>query len=187
MPLGPLLHHYGLAALFLGAGIEGEAVAVTGGILARKGDFPLAAAMAAAAAGSFMVDQIWFHLGRHFAHHRFVARFTERPAFARALHFIEHHPIAFCFAFRFIYGMRTVSPIAIGASEVPTRLFVIVNAIAAAVWGIVFIALGYAAGRKVLALLHRYQPSTLTVALVIGVILLAAALVHGIRLWRLRR
>lgn len=77
---------------------------MTGGILAHKGLVSLWGAMIAAATGSCIVDQIHFFLGRYFRHYPWVQRLTERPAFAREIAFLERHPTAFIFGFRFIYG-----------------------------------------------------------------------------------
>ena len=62
---------------------------------------------------------------------------------------LERYPRGFIFVFRFIYGFRTISPIAIGTTAVPSRLFWIVNAAAAAVW--VHGAAGAAFGRGLIA------------------------------------
>lgn len=183
--LDALFQHYGLAALFVGAGVEGETVVVGGGLLAHKGLFPLPAAMAAAAAGSFTADQLFFLAGRRFRDHRWVKAVREKPAFARALALLEAHPIGFIFAFRFIYGLRTVSPIAIGTTRVEPRLFLIVNAVAAVVWGIVFTAIGFAFGHAFERLLHRFVPPGYIVLPVLGAIGGVAVAVHVGRLaWR---
>ena len=159
MSLDSLLQHYGLAALFVGAGVEGETVVVAGGLLAHKGYVPLAGAMAAASAGSFVADQLFFLAGRRFRDHRWVKTVREKPAFARALEWLERYPVGFIFAFRFIYGLRTVSPVAIGTSRVEARLFLIVNVVAAIVWGVTFTTIGYLFGRQFEQLLHRFTPS----------------------------
>ena len=144
-----LIARYGLFALFVGAGVEGETVVVTGGLFARQGLVPLAGAMAAAATGSFVADQLLFTLGRRYRDHPRVRRIAARPGFARALALLERHPIGFIFGFRFIYGIRTVSPIAIGASQVGRRRFVTLNAFAAAIWGICFTTAGYLFGEAI--------------------------------------
>ena len=185
MSLEALLHHYGLAALFVGAGVEGETVVVGGGLLAHKGYVSLGGAMAAASAGSFVADQLFFLAGRRFRGHRWVRRFTEKPAFARALTALERYPIGFIFAFRFIYGLRTVSPIAIGTSRVEARLFLIVNAVAAIVWGVSFTTIGYLFGRQVEHLLHRFTPGLPLVLGAVGILAGLALAVHVGRLaWR---
>lgn len=184
----PLIARYGLLAIFAGAGIEGEAVVVTGGVLAGRGLVPLAGVMVAATLGSFMLDQIWFHAGRRFRDHPRVARIAEKPAFARAERFVERHPRKFIMAFRFIPGMRTVGPIAVGMSHIPTRLYVPLNLLAAAVWAPLLASLGYWLGHraaKVIAIV-----SVVGLRVVIG--LAAAALIAGAgylgyRWWRNNR
>jgi membrane protein DedA with SNARE-associated domain len=183
MPIAPLIAKYGLLALFLGAGVEGEAIVVTGGILAHKGLVPLWGAMLASATGSCLVDQIWFFLGRHFRHYPWVRRQTGRPAFARALGFLERHPTAFIFGFRFIYGLRTVSPIAIGTTQVETRKFVLLNILAAAIWGPLFTLLGYAFGKAIDPVLHRFEAGALHV---IGGLIVLVAIIALI-VWLIRR
>jgi membrane protein DedA with SNARE-associated domain len=167
-----LVARYGLAALFAGAALEGEAAVIAGGLLAHQGLFWLPAAMAVAALGSFSADQGWFALGRGFRDNRRVAAARQRPAFARALAALERHPIAFIFAFRFIYGIRTISPIAIGTTGVSRLTFLIVNAVSAIVWGITFTTIGYVFGnafeRAVGRLRHDPRLWWLVGALVVG-------------------
>ena len=85
MMIQPLIARYGLAAIFIGAGVEGETSVIAGGVFAHKQFFPLWAAMLSAAAGSFFADQLFFMAGRHYRDHRFVRRITQKPAFAKAL------------------------------------------------------------------------------------------------------
>lgn len=162
MTVETIVAHYGLAALFLGAGLEGEAAVVAGGVLAHRGLFPLWGVMIAAAAGSFTADQIWFFVGRRFQHSKRVRRAQQKPAFAKALGLFHRHPTAFIFAFRFIYGFRTISPIAIGTTAVSARLFVAVNLVSAIVWGIVFSTIGYEFGHRFEQVFGRYIPDTRT-------------------------
>lgn len=185
MSLEALLQHYGLAALFVGAGVEGETVVVAGGLLAHKGYVPLAGAMAAASAGSFVADQLFFLAGRRFRDHRWVKAVRDKPAFARAIGWLERYPIGFIFAFRFIYGLRTVSPVAIGTSRVEARTFLFVNAIAAVVWGVTFTTIGYLFGRQFEHLLHRFVPGTPLILGAVGILAGLALAVHVARLgWR---
>lgn len=181
-----LIAHYGLLALFLGAGLEGETVVVAGGVLAHRGLVPLPGAMAAAAAGSFVADQLFFLGGRRFRDHRWIVRVRNKPAFARALALMERYPVGFIFAFRFIYGIRTVSPVALGTSRVPERTFLAINAVAAIVWGVVFTAIGYVFGRGFERLLGRLRPSHTTLLVGIGVVVAAVALWQAWRWWRAR-
>lgn len=153
-----LIARYGLAAIFLGAGIEGETSVLAGGLFAHEGMLSLPGVLIAAATGSFVADQAFFAAGRRFRDHRWVRRAQDKPAFARALDTLERHPIGFIFAFRFLYGLRTVSPIAIGTSHVPTRTFLWINALAASIWAALFTGLGYVFGTGIAELLGRYRP-----------------------------
>lgn len=184
MTIEAIVAKYGLVALFLGAGLEGETVVVAGGLLSHRGLFPLAGTMIAAALGSFAADQIWFFVGRRFHDHRIVRCAYDKPAFAKAIDFFHRHPIGFIFAFRFIYGFRTVSPIAIGTTNVATRTFVTVNFVSAVVWGIAFSTIGYLAGHSFERLMGRLQPDTHTLLLILGAVILAASVFFGIRYWR---
>lgn len=187
MSIETIIAKYGLAALFLGAGLEGETVVVAGGLLSHKGLLPLTGAMAAAAAGSFVADQIFFSAGRYFRDRTWVKNVQQKPLFARALGLLERHPIGFIFAFRFIYGFRTISPIAIGTTQVETKLFVIINAVAAVVWGIVFTGIGYLFGHSFEKLLDRFLPHGRHVWIAFAVAAAIAAGLGAWHLWRARR
>lgn len=187
MTIETLVARYGLLALFAGSGIEGEAVVIAGGLLAHQGLVPLGGVMAATALGSFVADQAWFAAGRRFREHRWVIKARAKPAFARALHALERHPIGFIFAFRFIYGLRTISPIAIGTTSVRARTFLAVNAVAAVIWGVTFSALGYVFGREVEQFLGRLHPHGAQLWWIVAGLVAAGLVVGGIHWWRGRR
>jgi len=183
-----LVARYGLAALLVGSGIEGEAVVVAGGLLAHQGLVPLPGAMTAAVVGSFAADQAWFAIGRRFRDHRWVAKARAKPAFARALGALERHRIGFIFAFRFIYGLRTISPIAIGTTQVPARTFLLVNAPAAAIWGTTFTLVGYLFGDAFERIMGRLHPHRQELWWIVAALVLAGVLIGaGVHWWRGRR
>jgi len=160
MMLDMLVARYGLVIIFLGAGIEGEATVVTGGLLAHEGLLDTWASAATAAAGSFAADQTLFVLGRHLGHNRRVADLLKKPAAARVKLAVEAHPTAFTFGFRFLIGMRTISPLVIGTTSVAASRFLLVNLIAALIWGAAFTTIGYLFGRSIEHLLgHIPRPA----------------------------
>lgn len=167
-----IVARYGLAALFAGAGLEGEAAVIAGGLLAHQHLLALPMAMLAAATGSFAADQAWFHFGRRFRDHRWVVAARRRPAFARAQRALERHPIRFIFVFRFLYGLRTISPIAVGSTRISPRLYAAVNAVSATVWAMLFTGIGYVFGdgfeRLVGRLRHDARLWWLVGALLVG-------------------
>lgn len=187
MNIEALVAQYGLIALFVGSGIEGEAVVVAGGLVAHRGLVPLGGAMIAASMGSFIADQIWFQIGRRFRDARSVTRAREKAAFARAIEALERHPVGFIFAFRFIYGLRTISPIAIGTSNVEARTYLLVNAIAAVLWGCAFTLAGYVFGNSFERLFGRFKPHGHQWLYVAGALVVVGAIVGLSHLWRQRR
>jgi membrane protein DedA with SNARE-associated domain len=173
-----LIIRYGVVAILLGAGIEGEPFALAGGVLVHSGWMPWWEATGAAILGSCLVDQLWFHLARHFRSSRPVTRIARRPAFARTIILLEQHPAWFVLLFRFAYGLRAVAPVAIGMSRISKRLFVPLNFTAAVVWGSLFTAFGFALGPVAERLAQRFGTE-----LAVGV----AAVSLGVLAFALRR
>jgi len=142
-----LIVSYGPAIIFVGTFLEGETIVVMAGFLSHQGVIDPVLVAGCAFLGSFLGDQLWFFLGRRHASYPLVTRFTRRPVFGKVMSMINDHPKKFILTFRFIYGIRTISPIAIGLSGVKAREFLFLNAIAAAIWAIAFTVLGYVFGK----------------------------------------
>ena len=152
-----LIGEYGVLAVFLGAAAEGETAGFLGGVFAHRQLIPYWQAAMAACLGSFAADQFFFLAGRYATKWSYVQKLLGSEPIARVTRLLEAQPTGFILAFRFIYGIRTISPVAIGVSKVSTRRFVILNAIAALIWGVLITAIGCLAGQAVEVLLGRLQ------------------------------
>lgn len=183
MSIESFISQYGLAAIFLGAAFEGETSVVTGGLLAHQHMLPLVGSAVAAVTGSFFADQLFFFAGRHYRDTKRVRRIAEKPAFAKALDTLDRHPTIFILGFRFLYGLRTISPIAIGTSHIPARTFVVLNAISALVWGVLFTGIGYVFGDGLIQLVDKVMPKQKLVGVAI-LVAVAAVVIAAIRFWR---
>jgi membrane protein DedA with SNARE-associated domain len=175
------LRQYGPIGIFLGAGFEGQTALIVGGILARQHILQLWMVLLCATAGSGLVDHMLFVAGRRFRTHRWVVRATEQPAFAKALTFIERYPIGYILAFRFIFGLRIASPIAVGVSQIPTWRFTVLNIAGAVIWASAFTMAGFIFGEAVHDLLghgHHAGRWALTAA---GIIVIVVAAFWAIR------
>ena len=155
--LEQIISQYGPAVIFVGTFLEGETLVVVAGFLSHQGIISPLAVSFSAFAGSFLGDQLWFYLGRRHASHPLILRLTRRPGFKRVAVAIEDHPKKFILSFRFIYGIRTISPVALALTSISGRQFLILNAIAAAIWAIAFTALGYVFGQAAEALLGEIK------------------------------
>jgi membrane protein DedA with SNARE-associated domain len=173
----PLIEQYGLFAVFIGAAIEGETVVFLGGVLSHRHLLPYWTVALTASAGSFCADQIFFFAGRYARQFPAVQAILRRPAFARVNELLERYPTGFIFAFRFLYGLRTISPIAIGTSKIRTEKFVLLNATAALVWGPFISGLGYVFGQSIEQAIGFLPLHQHVLIALIGIIVVLAAVV----------
>jgi membrane protein DedA with SNARE-associated domain len=155
-----LAHHYGTLfyfITFLWTAIEGESFVIIAGLLAQKGYLNIAALFMAAWLGSFAGDQIVFFLGRRYGK-RILDHFPKiEPAVERAIGWLERYAVVFILSYRFIYGVRNVSGVAIGMSHLPWKKFAIWNCAAALVWAIAFIGFGYLFGDVIAHMHHKEE------------------------------
>jgi membrane protein DedA with SNARE-associated domain len=184
MTVAGFIAEYGYAALFIGTLLEGETVLILAGFAAHQGYLQLHWVIALAGLGGFLGDQFYFWLGRWRAD--WVARRFTRvtPVLERANALIDRYQDVLIVVMRFLYGLRTVAPIAFGMSKVPMWRFALLNAAGAAVWAIVIGGAGYLFG-QVLRLwlndLKRIEEALLLGMLSVGMI------VWAWRRWKLSR
>jgi len=153
--LKSLVADYGYLAIFIGCFLEGETILVLGGFAAYSGYLDLGWVMVSGFSGSFLGDQLYYFLARKWGH-KVLNRFPSwRPGIARALRLLEKYDVVFILSFRFIYGIRSVSSVAIGLSSVPPSRFFPYNFIAAAVWAVCVAGLGYVFGEAINLILEK--------------------------------
>nr|WP_223217393.1 DedA family protein [Rhizobium cauense] len=174
--LEEMIGTYGVLAVFFGAAIEGETAAFLGGVLAHRQLIPYWQVALAACLGSFAADQFFFVSGRYATRWSYVQKLLGSEPLTRVTRLLEAYPTGFILAFRFIYGIRTISPVAIGISKVSAARFLVLNGVAAIIWGILITAIGYAFGNAVEALLGRLQ---LHVHLLIALVFASITIVAG--------
>jgi len=148
-----LLKEYGYIILFFWSVLEGETGLVMAGVLSHTGDMSLPLAILVAAIGGFVGDQIYFYLGKW--NKRWVLKELKdhRSKFARARILLRKYGISIIFVQRFIYGMRTIIPMAIGVSGYDPKKYAIINLISAFIWASITIIPSYIFGEEILSLL----------------------------------
>jgi membrane protein DedA with SNARE-associated domain len=173
------IQDYGIWAVLVGAMLEGETVVIIAGFLAHQHVLHAPSVAVSAFVGSVLLDQLLFFVGRRYRDTRFVKRMRRAKVFERALEFLAKYPTSFILGFRFMYGFRTVGPVALGICRTPTSRYVVLNIVSAAVWAIAFTAIGYVFGQAIesgFGRLHGIKPK-LIAALIVGV---AFVIVHHI-------
>ena len=173
MSLQYLIETYGYWTLGVGTFLEGETVLMMAGFAAYRGYLELPWVMAVAFVGSFAGDQFYFFIGRY----KGKALLARRPRWEakvdRVYHLMRHYQTPFLIGFRFMTGLRTITPLVIGMTPMKTPRFVILNAIGAALWSVTFGAAGYWFGNALEAIMkdvRRYELAALLVILVLGLI-----------------
>lgn len=172
--LEDLIARYGYLAIFLGTLAEGETILVLGGFAAHRGMLSLPGVMLAAFAGSLASDQFFFYLGRRHGERLLARRPQWQPALARVRRLLDRYNTLVIVSFRFLYGLRNVTPFALGMSSVPTARFVALNILGAAVWAVAVALLGWvvgAAAKEMIGHLQRYERAVMAAIIAIGLLL----------------
>jgi membrane protein DedA with SNARE-associated domain len=145
--IADLLTTYGYPAILVVTFLEGESIVILAGIAAADGLMSLPLIIATALAGSFVGDQFYYTLGR-----RFGTRILDRwPVLsgktAWAFRLVRKHETLFILSFRFLYGVRNISPFVVAMAGVPRWRFLLLNLVAATLWANAFSFGGYYFGQ----------------------------------------
>jgi membrane protein DedA with SNARE-associated domain len=155
MTLTELLDRYGYVAVLVGTFFEGETVLILAGFAAHQGHLALQWVVLAAFVGSLSGDQLAYVAGRRYGG-RILERFSRlRSGVERATRLLERYGTPLLLGFRFVYGIRNVTPFAAGIGKIPAARFVLLNVAGALAWSIVVAAGGYALGRGFVSVIDR--------------------------------
>jgi len=187
MSVQELLQHYGYVAILLGTFLEGETVVVLGGLAAHLGYLDLPWVIVCAFVGTFFGDQLYFFLGRWRGPSILARRPSWQASADRVLGMLDRHRVLLILGFRFLYGLRTVTPFVIGMTRVRVPVFIALNALGALIWSLVVGALGYAFGQAFEVFIGRLKYYELEVMGAVAVLGVLVWLVHFFRQRRLAR
>lgn len=140
---------WGYVAVLFGSMIEGESIILTASFLAAHGYMSITKVALIAFLGTLIADQGLFFVGRRFGPSLFkkFPRLSQ-PA-ERAFKLLRKWDTIYILVFRFIYGIRIISPLVIGSSGIGVWRFVILNFVSAIVWTLASCGAGYMFGEAV--------------------------------------
>ena len=174
-----LLQDYGYWTILVWTFLEGETVVIIAGILAQQGYMDPKLIAICAFCGSCTSDQLMFLLGKYKGR-AVLSRFPKLARNAeRAEYMIRKYETPLILGFRFVYGVRNVTPIMLGVNRVSHLKFLMLNIIGAAVWAVCFTWGGFLFGK----LFERFIYEASHMALYV---LAAAAAIAGL-IWRVRQ
>jgi membrane protein DedA with SNARE-associated domain len=160
MSLNELISNYGYLAIGIGTFLEGETILVLGGLAAHQGYLELPWVLVSAFFGSFLGDQIYFYIGRIKGQNLLERKPCWKVKSRRVFSLLEKHHTTLILGFRFLYGLRTVTPFVIGAGGIPPLRFLLLNMIGALAWAITVGVMGYLFGRTfeiIIGDVRRYE------------------------------
>ena len=149
------IERYGYFAVLIGTFLEGESALLLGGALAHRGLLTLQLVSLTAFVGAVLGDQTWFQVGRRYGP-AFLARYPHlEKHHARAEELLRRWGDGFVICFRFVVGIRSITPLLLGSTTYRTPRFLALNLIGCALWSVAVGALGYFLGAGIKSLFER--------------------------------
>ncbi|MFO7724731.1 MAG: VTT domain-containing protein [Oceanipulchritudo sp.] len=181
-----------LLAISVGTLLSEDLACISAGLLAATGRLDYASATLAAFAGIFVGDTLIYGLGYFFGRpllrHRWSRLIVSERAVDRAAGQFRRYGAWIILITRFIPGTRSATYFSAGALHAPFGRFVLVFALAAALWTPFLVGLSHLLGNRLLRLYENYEALALP-ALGLALLLLYIFFHYGIPLftWRGRR
>lgn len=173
-----IVKEWGYLAVLLGSMIEGESVILTACVMAYMGHLSIAKIVGIAFLGTLVADQGLYYLGRLYGQ-RIIQKFPRLKAPSeKAFQLLHRWDVWYILSFRFIYGIRIVSPVVIGSAGISPQRFIPLNLVSALVWTSVSCSGGYLLGKVIdaidFSIVERYiflfSAGLLTLVISIGYI-----------------
>ena len=164
-----LVTDYGYWGLLGGVLVEGEMFVVLAGVAANRGWLDFSLVVLISFAGTLACNQGLFYIGRFYGqsllrrHPRWLGHVSG------VLNALDRHQTLFILASRFLYGMRTLTPFALGLSTISNLRYLALDVAATLVWALLFTGVGYAfgeAGSRFLGDAHVIELMALVAVLV---------------------
>lgn len=184
MSLEQIISNYGYLAVGIGTFLEGETILVLAGFSSHRGflDFPLV--ILSAFLGTLFGDQLYFYIGRIKGESLLEKRPAWRVKSNKVLPMLVKHQTLLIIGFRFLYGLRTVTPFILGASKVNPVRFFILNVVGAFVWAVAIGSGGYLFGTTLELIISDVKKYEM---LILGGILLTGLIIWSFNFVRRKR
>lgn len=181
MSLEELISTYGYMAVGIGTFLEGETILVLAGFACHRGFLEFPMVILSAFLGTLFGDQLYFYIGRIKGKSFLAKRPAWRSKSVRVMSLLEKHQVLLILGFRFLYGLRTMTPFLIGASAVKPIRFLILNIIGSFVWALIIGAGGYTFGNVLELLIGDIKKYEIVV---FAILLFFGAVIWGIHFTR---
>ena len=169
------LQEWGYWVVFIGSIFEGELILLSSSAAAALGYLDIYKIFIIAFCTTVLVDNILFFIGHKLGIDWLIKRFHKlEPAKNKAFKFLNKMDIFFIFMFRFIYGIRTISPLIIGSAHVKPIRFIICNIFSGFLWAALGCFIGYSISGLVTSDNFSTTPAIIITTLVFVLTLIVA-------------
>lgn len=164
--------------VLVGIFFEGELILISSIVAAHYGYLNIWIVLIISVIATYSADVFYFFLGR-----RKGKRLLEkRNKLKHKAEIVDNHlkkfPALLFIGYRFMYGMRTITPLVIGIGSINARKFLIYSAFGTLLWVVFFGFIGYVFGGYVKSELGNIEHIE---KYVVGILLLAAMIILFIR------
>lgn len=169
-----LLIEYKYWIVIIGALIEGEVILLLASGAAYHGYLNIYGVVGIAFLGVLFHDHALFFLGRAYGNRLLEKNQTIHRKAQRVLELCRKYENFFILGFRFIYGIRTITPMIIGMNRIPIVKYSVLTITAGIIWSVVIGVGGYysaAAIDVVIENFAKYQKILAGILFVIGILL----------------
>ena len=151
---------WGYGILFLYSFGGGMIALLAASVLAGVGKLDLSLCIIIAAVANFLGDELLFYLAK-FNKNAILPYFKKhRRKLALAQILFKSYGGKIILAKKFIYGLKTLIPLAIGLSKYNAKKFLFLNAICAIIWAVSLGLLGFFAGDFIQQISEKYGQNT---------------------------
>lgn len=146
MMISETIQNYGYFTIFVVSIFEGEPVLILSGIAAQRGLIDMRAVVFLTFLSAVASDSMFFLIGKYKGMRWLEKSKIAQKIFSKPHRFLSHNPRKMSFSLRFMYGLRNVIPFSLGTTDLSYRTFFLYNTASAAVWALMFGAIGYYVG-----------------------------------------
>jgi membrane protein DedA with SNARE-associated domain len=185
-PLSALLTAYQIPSVFAGAFFFGDSVILTAAYVAGQLSWSPIPLFLAAFLGTIASDTLWFLFGSkllaRFSDSRFLKKEREKMSgFVQRL--VGERPLLALILVKFLYGSRVAMILYVASRGMSFATFSFFNAIGAVIWLLVFVPLGYLAGKGIGTAFPYFN----VVPAALAVLVLSIVIFRVITIWMEKR
>ncbi len=152
-----LIRDWGYIILFLYSFGGGFVALVVAGILSYSGDLNIVITILVAASANFIGDQFLFLVARKNKHQAKQMMEKHKRKIAMAHLMMRKYGTWVIFLQKYIYGIKTLIPLAMGLTKYDYKKFMIFNFFAAVVWSLIIGLSAYMLGELVYTYLEEFK------------------------------